>query len=421
MTDRSFRPAGDLDHLILLTGSNPLPNVVALYHLLKERGTAHLVATDETMAVAQRADSWLAASNVETRIVRVDRRRSDSIQEAVGAIIDSTFDDESVGLHYTGGTKAMAVHAAAAYLSCCAGEHIPPHISYLDAASQELVIEAHGSSSVRYAGLEPRLSLNDLVRLHGWRASSRTPLADERRSMVARDLGRINAGGHGNSYGSWKKEWEGAWSDSHRKGYNRSSLNALATIRIKPFPDGPAFESIRRLLGLEGASTVTMGDITQAMGCFEDAGRCAHWLHGLWLETLVESSLQEVAESQKLHEIHANVNVRAAGTGTDVDFELDVAAMRGSQLLAFSCSSDSGKKRLKLKLFEMQMRARQMGGDQACVCLVSTVDDPTSLQAEARSVLRSSRLLVIGRQDLEPERLTQRLDQWISDQKGSAP
>jgi hypothetical protein len=67
---------------------------------------------------------------------------------------------------------------------------------------------------------------------------------------------------------------------------------------------------------------------------------------------------------------------------------------------------------LKKRLFEAYIRARQLGGDEACVALVCCAKDHEKLQEEMRrDVHAPQRIRVFGHQDL-PE-LANQLSMWI--------
>ncbi|HIE48235.1 TPA: hypothetical protein EYP84_05040 [Candidatus Bipolaricaulota bacterium] len=62
---------------------------------------------------------------------------------------------------------------------------------------------------------------------------------------------------------------------------------------------------------------------------------------------------------------------------------MDVAAILGYQLFAISCiASKQGGGETKKHLFEIFVRARQLGGDEARIGLVCCVPNPAALQAE---------------------------------------
>ena len=105
-----------VDHLFLLIGKNPLPNYVAAKTLLREGGIPYLVHTRDTLTSAQRLWEMLRDDVPELEsdpLISLDDQESDAhyiktkIEQQVGQIEKN----EQVGLNYTGGTKAMSVHA----------------------------------------------------------------------------------------------------------------------------------------------------------------------------------------------------------------------------------------------------------------------------------------------------------------------
>lgn len=94
-------------------------------------------------------------------------------------------------------------------------------------------------------------------------------------------------------------------------------------------------------------------------------------------------------------------------------FEFDIAAMRGHQLFAISCTTDSSKPLRKAKLIEAFVRARQLGGDEARVALVCAYGDPAALEAEiAEDWFTVGRVRVFGRPDLT--QLAEKLTRWFN-------
>ena len=128
------------DHLFLLVGTNPLPNLVAAKLLAKAGGTVHLVHSSNTADVARRLEEVLSRLHSVGRFQKVEVHEADArdIENKVGAATRAL--DGSIGLHYTGGTKPMAVHAFRAVDREGSRRHPPAVFSYLDAASFELRI-----------------------------------------------------------------------------------------------------------------------------------------------------------------------------------------------------------------------------------------------------------------------------------------
>jgi hypothetical protein len=138
------------------------------------------------------------------------------------------------------------------------------------------------------------------------------------------------------------------------------------------------------------------------------------WFEGGWLEHIVLSRLKALQDSLHLHSVRRNVYC-SVDTEREQVFELDVVALRGYQLFVFSCGRGWSHKNLKLKLFEADMRARQLGGDQACVALVCCNDDPKLLEKEVRTTMDAGeRIKVFGREHLV--NLGDELSAWITKQ-----
>lgn len=139
-----------------------------------------------------------------------------------------------------------------------------------------------------------------------------------------------------------------------------------------------------------------------------------HLENGKWLEHAVYEALRACATTCKLHDIRLEVK-----TGiSNADFEVDVMALRGHQLFAFSCTTSAGehtRSQRKLKLFEAYVRADQLGGGESCAALVSVSDDNTALKSELVSgIMPEDRIEVFGREHLSD--LTSALQRWIEKQ-----
>ncbi|MGB7059296.1 MAG: hypothetical protein WBD58_16455, partial [Geitlerinemataceae cyanobacterium] len=110
-----------VDNLFLLVGENPLPNYVAARLLLKKGGTPYLVYTTDTEKQADRLQTRLSNESMglnSAQRVPLNDYEADAyhIKKAVCDRLE-TIENGTIGLNYTGGTKAMAVHAYRAVFS----------------------------------------------------------------------------------------------------------------------------------------------------------------------------------------------------------------------------------------------------------------------------------------------------------------
>jgi len=157
-------------------------------------------------------------------------------------------------------------------------------------------------------------------------------------------------------------------------------------------------------------------------GCKDEEDFCK-WLSGTWLESAVLSVLQNCPQELHLKECCMDLNPNVLGSsGKSGLFQFDVVAIRGYQLFAFSCTTEDGEEGggegiMKQKLFELYIRARQMGGDEACVALVCCAPPKKvdKLEAQMRCDIGSeSRIRVFGCEDLA--NLAEHIKDWVREQ-----
>ncbi len=398
------------EHLILLVGANPLPNAVAGRLLVAPGGEITLVHSKGTAEVAHKLCRWLSESGIKVKFREVEESDPYSIIEGLQAVLD-TGSAQKVGLHYTGGTKAMSVHTYRA-LERWAGEKGKEAVfSYLDARSLKMVfdpVKGEVMPTPIYIGQALEIKLEDLMKLHGWELQcgpTRAPLLPNTARVLAEVCGKDDG------FKEWKK-----WIDEQLIGKCRredkedwKNDKELAQVCLTPC-DGhlyKVFESLREELGIPAEEQSDFGLVHDDFSRKPKSFCC--WLHGTWLEHRVLDALSELAEPLGLHEYAQNIKTK------EVEFEVDVVALRGYQLFALSCSTDEKKSLLKLKLFEAYVRARQLGGDEARVALVCCSENPKSIEDDMRrDVAAEGSIRVFGRRHLAD--LNTHIRDWIQSQ-----
>jgi hypothetical protein len=212
------------------------------------------------------------------------------------------------------------------------------------------------------------------------------------------------------SFNHWKKWVDGELRSRCRRPDGRDWKNKTALRSIElPFPNNDALSDfVSTLQGELGQTTNTLVLEQPTFG--NDPEEFCKWLDGQWLEHHVLDVLGQLAQDLKIHQCAQNIETYK------VQFDVDVVALRGYQLFALSCcTDDSTKGLLKTKLFEADLRASQLGGDEARVALVCYFDKPEELEREMRrTVDAAGRIRVFGRRHL-PE-LSAHLGQWIKAQ-----
>jgi hypothetical protein len=404
----------EVEHLILLVGGNPLPNAVAGRLLVAQGGTISLVHSAGTADVAQRLKTWLEKQStvprVSVKLKEVDESSPYSILDGVQGCLKAVR-AQSVGLNYTGGTKAMSVHAHRALEQWAREQRITPVFSYLDARTLEMVfdpVEAGGHEQKEYVGLALKLDLKDLLALHGW-SLKHEPTRKALLPHTARDLAK--ACGDDEGFNAWKewiqREFRPKCRRQNKEGWK--SKTDLQSIRLTL----PTADSLRDVVGSMRAELEQQeGDLPLSHLIFRNEPKeFCEWLDGKWLEHYVLDTLNTLATPLSLHECTQNI------VPNEVEFDVDVIALRGYQLFALSCSTEEKKGLLKLKFFEAYVRARQLGGDESRVALVCCSNDPEGLEHEMRrDVDPEGRIRVFGRKHLAE--LEECLQEWVQSQIG---
>jgi len=165
-----------VDHLLLLIGSNPIPNAVAASLLLNPSGCAYLLFSAATRSIAGYLRHWLTARWHQAGRGMTAVLLDDAVNEVDPSSVENAVRqwavgrNGSIGLHYTGGTKVMAVHADRA-LAATLGP-MAYRTSYLDPQRGYLYIdtlypEGGDLDLVIPTGGMVALSLEHIAALHG--------------------------------------------------------------------------------------------------------------------------------------------------------------------------------------------------------------------------------------------------------------
>jgi hypothetical protein len=383
------------DHLILLVGGNPLPNAVSGHLLVKPGGRITLIYSEGTLDVARRLADWLR-KHAQITVEEVDKRlcvreqEPVSIYKRVQHVLDRGESNE-VGLNYTGGTKAMAVHAYRAVEAWATSRNRKAIFSYLDARTNCMIFD-HSPWAIS-VDRQASLQLDDMLALHGWCLASvpvQKPILPETATAIAA-AHAADCGSNQPAYAEWKKK--------------------LSTSKSEvDWPTGQQLDEVAKALKREiwqgEAEKLNLHQASQHLKMSRVKSFC-DWLTGKWLDHYV---------------LHVLIDVLCLtdSQGISVEqpkFELDAATVVGHHLFAFSCTTQTKKDELKLKLFEAVLRARQLGGDHASVALVTVVDSALALeiQNEARQQIDADeRIRVFGCAELG--QLDHYISCWIEEQ-----
>ncbi len=421
--------------LFLLIGENPLPNYVAVKLLLTAGGTVYLISSNKTNYSKGTADQsnrlreLLAAQNVVVQQIFLDDA-TNAYQIQVEIEKRLIHLDGSIGLHYSGGTKPMAIHAYRTLLSSENDSAAPRVFSYLDSQHIRLCIDQPNDDTV-YLPVTPQhlsVDLKSIFCLYRDLSSQQLKFDNQPKlTILAKALAMVTA------EEATAQQWFNWFIDDFSQGGGDGSDESKDKAARKPKKNGRNWKpksALKELVFstetlpvilldafktagfLNAANELSLASYAEG-GYFREPEKFCEWLDGLWLEHYV---LQAVASlSKKFPSVDCGMNFGFGLKGTKNGFEFDVAFTYGYQLFAISCTTYgdlSGQRGgCKLKLLEAYIRAQQMGGTEARVALVCLADDPDSLRSELAEFVGKSKVRVFGREHLLT--LDTELERWI--------
>ncbi|MFW6114154.1 MAG: Card1-like endonuclease domain-containing protein [bacterium] len=340
-----------LESLILLVGSNPLPNYLAAMAL--KPLTVHLVHSDETKRPKERLhvalkDDLGSGTTIDGDAYVDDAFSASVVTDKVRGLIES---GSSAHLHYTGGTKVMSAHALKAFYKE-GGQ--PASASYLDEEKVCVRFDDGRSTSLSDSGVS--LTLDRILQLHGVTQKSRSlleggPGQDDVRSIATAVLQSPQLASC--LYGEKRRLEDSSFSEAKATPCNASDRGLVLSAPVIPPAEGmtrKCYEAWRDFIG------------------------------GEWLEEWVAAKVREIGLA---NDPEVTVGVNCTRDETNRPFEVDAAVVRRQRSYFISCTTDMTRNLCKSKAFEILVRSRHMGGDLARSALVSLL--PANIVVELQA------------------------------------
>jgi hypothetical protein len=438
----------DFIDLILLIGTNPLPNYVVAKYFHNTNKTLERVwliyseTTDFYQGTEQYAkdikkvlEKEFKESDVRYLLYNLsDISRARTIEERVAKILSEQSGRRKVHLNYTGGTKAMSVHAYRA-LEKEFGEGFSA--SYLDARDYRIKFDKNPDIDTGDLRKAIQLEMPDLFSLHNSEIlvgstnneyfeaisdldgsirdnimQSIADLAKEEKLLDLREW--LNTANQGELFSGEKSKGEieetmAIFNDNHHE-------NELLFNYLSKFPDNDRF------CDEEGNWSYSN------FGKNKNTKQLNKFLSGGWLEAYVAWVIGNNCKDQ--NSVITNIHLKTKGNkSVSKDFEIDVLAKNGYQICGISCGTslkftkdqqketlpDGGK--LKNKGFEVILRSSQIGGDEARSVLVTLLNPKLAKDLEddlkAATGAGQDKFIVLGRKDLPAEKMWKKLKKHI--------
>ncbi len=350
-------PQYSFEHLVLLIGTNPLPNFVVAEHFLKQDipikkiWLVHSEENDLQAGTKEQTDNlekllrtrWEQEQSHSTlqfpleKISLSDVSHATQIRTDLKKMWDKLEKSSSVHLNYTGGTKSMSTHVYAALQKADPhGQHTS--YSYLDARNFRLIDDEQGVV-VDDLRKDVQLTFAEMIGLH--------------------------------DFVQWNQK------------KNPDFSQALKDLEERLKHD----QSLKNIDGL----------------LFEE-----------YISKKIETTTKSRFHNQQ--PIEQNWEIRKSDWGNN-NFELDVILLHGYQLTGISCATSSDKKQCKHKGFEIILRIRQIGGDEAKAIVATGMksNDTRLVQKELMYDTGGNKknIQVLGRDDLKNDLFIRKIQQFI--------
>lgn len=429
------------NHLVLLIGTNPLPNFVVSKYFLNHVPTIQhlwLVHSEKTKKLADNISKVLR----EIGIPSEDLIRYVPLED-VGSAIHITHDikeklirkldkDSLVHFNYTGGTKAMAVHVYRA-LERAPGDRCT--FSYLD--SREYVLRGDdGTRLSRDLRSSITLSLDHLIQLHGYEKEKKEEQDNPDWPEVITKFKSLIDQGKLDGYLKWAKEFlrsayyrNGKFIKKKNQFIKHNEIDKdphkFKNFFFKNTQDQDTYELLKSipsqnsLLNQDGSVWIPDESVTNK-AYQKRLKSVKDFLDGKWLEVYVGHILDEklaADEMLKGRNIQLELNWEIWSKSSSKPFEIDVIVLNGYQLCGVSVTTSKEEGTCKIKGFEVLHRVQQMGGEEAKAILITCLPQE-KVGAVAQDLITISgssdeKLLVLGKDDLRETRLWQKIKNHI--------
>ncbi|GAK59329.1 hypothetical protein U27_06313 [Candidatus Vecturithrix granuli] len=420
------------EHLILLIGTNPLPNFVVAEYFLKQDVPVKKIWLIHSEENALQAGTDAQALNLEKlmrnrwerekqhatlqfplkKIPLSDVSNARRIRSDLEKMWDKLGDASSIHLNYTGGTKSMSTHVYAALKEVDAYKQ-RTSFSYLDARNFRLVDDDHGVLEHDLRN-NVQLSFEELIGLHGFERKNEKSSSEFHEALAVFQAlienNQLEQFFQNNGYDrklltNQKGELADKIEQLNKKKFEQYTPNDTFMSVIAQMPEEMRLFTTERVLN----ETLSKKKFQKALKFFD----------GEWLEELVMKALMPFGDDKRIT-IQHNWEIQKPewkNLAKEGFFELDVVMICGYQLIGISCTTDNTKPICKSKGFEIIHRTKQIGGEEAKSILITRLENNVreTLQQELIRDTGGSKanILVLGASDLRQEKLFTNIQRFM--------
>jgi hypothetical protein len=328
--------------LFLLVGSNPLPNFLAAIILKPE--SVCLFYTPETAPVKNRLKEAFRKRDNGWKINETPIKGATdptSIRESFPRKITN-----QTHLHYTGGTKPMAAHALMAFHDAGGTDD---KASYLDEKAGILRFDDENVKPIDLSKENLGLTIREILGLHGIKVESIGSEQQPDSDLPTAKDAEIIAANVIKEPSLARKLYE------HFRDKDGNPLNVTEAKKDKLYLH-------------EYFPGLSINEYPLEKWNSEKYKKWRIFFESAWLEYWCGELVNNIVEDGNI-----SIDIQCKRDDeTEREFQIDIALVRGHRLYVISCTTEAEEIHIcKNKLFEVGIRARQLGGDLARAAMVS--------------------------------------------------
>lgn len=415
--------------LILLVGTNPLPNLVTAKYFIKnnyklnkiwfiysehtENYKDKLIKSIENIDDKERKNH---DQEIEIQEIQVLERSHDDIQKKVKNLSEE-LNNKKVHLNYTCGTKSMVVHT---YLVL--KEELKDKVSFSYLNPENFKIEFDGKSYSPTSDLrsEIKIDIDELSKLHNYEKTDNDNIKNsEIKDKVINVFSKYLEAGNIHSIFYTKNEGkDGGYFRKMFENDNHGLTSKFVEINKDNFKNFEPNESFKEvLLAFEKYNPFDENWLLKENMSDSDIKFFCGFIDGSWLEYYIYKILKEEFDKDDFKELgYLKLSSKVYKLVKDNhDMEIDLTYIIGYQLFGISCTTSPLTSMAKSKGFEIIQRTKQIGGDEAKSILITTMNDTKKLK-ESLTVSTGTKgdsFLVLGLKDLKKEELIKKIREFI--------
>lgn len=401
----------EFNNLVLLIGTNPLPNYVILYYFRKKCENLNVVFID-TVKTHNFSENIINITNFDRKHVKFIHLDEEDdplrIENNLRDGFEKIQDLYGIHLNYTGGTKVMGTRVFTVLDEICKKKSINFSSSYLSARDFKLRINTINNQTEILLKDEIEINYAQLINLHNFLEIRKDEHNITEISYFEEMVIKKNFEEYFNIYKrnqflnkkgnliSTKKELNDKFSNGEFSINNYLIENIINRLPI-----------VKRIFNADG---------TIKNDCnFTDSNikTLFKYLDGDWFEEYVCKNLKNAFAD--IYEIITNIRLTKEHWGKN-EFEIDALLIRGYQLIGISITTSRTIGLCKSKGFEIMHRTKQLGGDESKQVLVTLLSDEKVAKLELDfeyDTGNSQKILVLGINDIYEGKFIQKIKQFM--------